>query len=168
VVQPSYKIYRHDWSRSVKTTDLPPLVALILSIGMGVQQNAMAVDQDLTPDLETRAFYVWYIQLQSRLGYPLLDKNISRYVAQRTVDRLRDSYRHDRLPGDVDYFTKVQDYDDRDWASHIKTYPETLLGDVAVVPVTLGFKEPSSIIVFLRKQAKGWKIFKVDDTRDNT
>lgn len=149
----------------MKKSALLTVMTLILITGMGVQGNGMALDREAAPKVEIREFYTWYIQLQSHLIYPLLDKGISKYVAQNTIDKLREAYRHDRLPGDVDYFTKVQDYDDRDWASHIKIYPETLFGDVAVVPVALGSRDKSNVAVFLQKQTDGWKIIKVDDTR---
>lgn len=41
-----------------------------------------------------------------------------------------------------------------------------MLGDLAVVPVTLGSAQQGSVVVFLRWEDRGWKITKVDDTRD--
>ncbi|CAE6901762.1 hypothetical protein R69608_02968 [Paraburkholderia nemoris] len=76
------------------------------------------------------------------------------------------SYRHNRRPGDSDYFTKVQDYAEQDWSNNIATHQAIMLGDAAVVPVTFGSKDKISVLVFLRKQGDGWKITKVDDTLD--
>ncbi|MFM0281510.1 hypothetical protein P0D75_26205 [Paraburkholderia sediminicola] len=88
-------------------------------------------------------------------GYPLLDNGIYVYVTKATVDGLRSAYRHNRLPGDSDYFTKVQDYDEQDWSNNIETHQAIMLGDVAVVPVTFGSKDKISVLVFLRKQGDG-------------
>lgn len=69
-------------------------------------------------------------------------------------------------PGDSDYLTKVQDYDEQDWSGNIATCRTIMLGDVAVIPVTFGSKDKISVSVFLRKQGGNWKITKVDDTLD--
>jgi len=137
---------------------------LLLVGGMLLQHAAFA--ENATPDASTKAFYTWYIKLQSNEVYPLLDKGIYTYVSKLTADKLRDAYRHNRLPGDSDYFTRVQDYDERDWANNIATRPAVMLGDVAVVPVTFGSKDRISVLVFLRKLGDGWKIIKVDDMLD--
>ncbi|CAE6843628.1 DUF3828 domain-containing protein [Paraburkholderia domus] len=137
---------------------------LLLAGGLLFQQGAFA--ESAAPDASTKAFYAWYIKLESKDTYPLLDKGIYARVTKVTVDRLRSAYRHNRLPGDSDYFTKVQDYDEHDWSNNIATHQAIMLGDVAVVPVTLGSKDKISVLVFLRKQGDGWKITKVDDTLD--
>jgi Protein of unknown function (DUF3828) len=143
-------------------------VSVLLLVGGMLFQHA-AFAENATPDARTKAFYTWYIKLQSKDGievYPLLDKGIYAYVAKATVDKLRDAYRHSRLPGDGDYFTKVQDYDERDWANNIVTRPPLMLSDLAIVPVTFGSKDHLSVLVFLRKQGGAWKITKVEDTLD--
>ena len=137
---------------------------LLLVGGLLFQQGAFA--GSATPDASTKAFYAWYIKLESKHTYPLLNKGIYVYVTKATVDRLRSDYRHNRLPGDSDYFTKVQDYDEQDWANNIATHRPLMLGDVAVVPVTFGSKDKINVLVFLRKQGDNWKITKVDDTLD--
>ncbi|MFM0738808.1 DUF3828 domain-containing protein [Paraburkholderia xenovorans] len=128
------------------------------------QHQAFAASS--TPEASTKAFYSWYIKLQSNETYPLLDKDIYLYVTRSTVDKLRSAYRHNKLPGDSDYFMKVQDYDEQDWSRSIATREPILLGDIAVVPVTFGSKDKVSVLVFLRKQGDRWKITKVDDTLD--
>ena len=70
------------------------------------------------------------------------------------------------MPGDADYFTKVQDYDEKDWAEHTVARAPILLEGVAVVPVTFGAKDKVSVLVFLRKLDDGWKITKVEATLD--
>jgi hypothetical protein len=113
------------------------------------------------------AFYRWYIARQSQARFPLMDAHIYDYVAKGTADRLRSAYEQDRLPGDSDYFTKVQDYDDRDWAAHIVAQPARQVGDVSIVPVTFGSTEKNSVLVFLRCERGRWKIVKVDDLLDD-
>ncbi|GGA10754.1 DUF3828 domain-containing protein [Dyella caseinilytica] len=141
------------------------VVSLLVFICTFVAQAASAQNES-TPESDIRAFYSWYIQLESQLKYPLLDNNIYTYVEKRTVDALRNDYRRSKLPGNADYFTKVQDFDEKDWASNIAPHPAIMLKDVAVVPVTFGSSDKVSILVFLRKQGENWKIMKVEDTQD--
>jgi len=117
------------------------------------------------PEGVAKAFYAWYIGKDAAGVYPLLDQGIGDYVAAATVDGLRAAYRRNELPGDADYFLKVQDYDEADWGAHIETHPAVLLGDVALVPVSFGSVQRVSVVVFLRKDGTRWKIVKVDDTR---
>ncbi|ASL42164.1 hypothetical protein bAD24_I01650 [Burkholderia sp. AD24] len=140
-------------------------VSVVLLVSAMIFQHSAFADTS-TPGDSTKAFYTWYIKVQSGAKYPLLDKGISSYVMKATAGKLRDDYRHNRLPGDGDYFTKVQDYDDKDWLSNIETQPTLMLGDVAVVPVTFGSTDKVSVLVFLRKQGSAWKVVKVDDTLD--
>lgn len=140
-------------------------VSVLLLVGGSLFQQGAFADS-ATPDASTKAFYAWYIKLESKDTYPLLDKGIYVYVTKSTVDKLRSAYRHNQLPGDADYFTKVQDYDEQDWSKNIATHQTIMLDDVAVVPVTFGSKDKISVLVFLRKQGDGWKITKVDDTLD--
>ena len=144
---------------------LLPLV-LVLAVVTGAFSHSYAFAHDRNAPDDVKAFYSWYIGKQSGAALPLLDKNIYGYVNKETVDRLRTAYRHDRLPGGSDYFTKVQDYDEHDWLANIVVATPVTLGDVTIVPVTFGSKDKVSVIVFLRKQGDAWKIVKVDDTRD--
>jgi hypothetical protein len=139
--------------------------SLLALICMVVAQVAFARN-DSTPESDARAFYSWYIQLASQLKYPLLDSKIYTYVEKRTVDALRNDYHHGNLPGDADYFTKAQDFDEKDWLNNIALHPTIMLEDVAVVPVTFGSSDKVSVLVFLRKQDENWKIMKVEDTQD--
>ena len=67
------------------------------------------------PEGVAKAFYAWYIGKDAAGVYPLLDQGIGDYVAAATVDGLRAAYRRNELPGDADYFLKVQDYDEADF-----------------------------------------------------
>jgi hypothetical protein len=150
----------------MRTGRLLFLYAVLLAAGLFYLQPATS--RDLTqPEATTKSFYLWYIHLQSKLIYPLLDDGIYKYVARETVRRLRDDYHHSRLPGDTDYFMKVQDYDEDDWASHIAIHAPLMLGDLVIVPVTFGSKDKVSVLVFLRKQDDTWKITRVEDTLDH-
>lgn len=129
---------------------------------------AKAQAQAATAEASAKSFYAWYIGRESESrGFPLLDKEIYRYVAKPTVDFLRAQYRANKFAGDSDPFTKVQDYDEKDWAAHIEARPALMFGDTAVVPVALGHDTPAPlqrVLVFMRKEADGrWKIVKVDD-----
>ncbi|CAG4921127.1 DUF3828 domain-containing protein [Paraburkholderia gardini] len=135
---------------------------LLLVSGLLCQHAALA--DSATPESTTRAFYAWYIKLQSDDSYPLLNNGIYTYVSKATVDALRSAWRHDRLPGDSDYFTKVQDCDEQDGSAHIATHRAVVRRDVAVVCVTFGSKDKTSVLVSLRKQGGTWRIIKVDDT----
>lgn len=142
------------------------LAWVVLAVGMLGAHAATAQGKAATPEANTKAFYAWYIKLQAKSVYPLTDSGIYNYVSKDTVDRLREAYRRNELPGDADYFTKVQDYDEKDWSEHTVARAPILLEDVAVVPVTFGSKDKISVLVFLRKLGDGWKITKVEDTQD--
>jgi hypothetical protein len=132
----------------------------LLSLQAGAQENTT------TPDASVTVFYKWFFKNDNDRTYPLREPAIYDYVAKRTVERLRDDYSRGGPPQGVDYFLKVQDYDPQDWANHIDTHAATLLGDVAVVPVTFGSRNKISVLVFLRKQEGRWKVTKIDDTLD--
>ncbi|TDN63566.1 DUF3828 domain-containing protein [Paraburkholderia sp. BL10I2N1] len=143
------------------------IAALVLIFGVVSQPVAMAQEQQVTPEASVRAFYTWFIKRDSEdRGYPLMDKEIYRYVSKATVDLLRTEYKQNKFAEGAEYFTNVQDYDEQDWIAHIATRPAIMLDDVAVVAVTFGSTDKKTIIAFLRKQDGVWKITKIDDTRD--
>lgn len=150
----------------MKRSLLLALAALAIFLGTSVGQPAKANGASGDAQVRVKAFYSWYIKLGASLAYPLLDKKIFDFVARDTVDRLRSDYEHDRLPGDSDYFLKVQDEDDQDWLAHIATQPAVALGDVTVIPVTFGSTDKVSVLVFMKKIDGAWKITKVEDTAD--
>jgi hypothetical protein len=58
------------------------------------QQAAMAANQAGTPEATAKAFYTWFIpRLAADRGYPLMDKEIYKYVSKPTVDLLRSEYK---------------------------------------------------------------------------
>ncbi|WP_205744407.1 DUF3828 domain-containing protein [Dyella sp. M7H15-1] len=116
---------------------------------LGVR-GAVAQDNS-TPEVITKAFYSWYIRIDSQGKFPLLDDRIFLYVEKKTINALRGDYRRGTLPGDGDYFTKVQDYDEKDWENSMAVHPAIMLEGVAVVPITFGSNEKVSVLVFLRK-----------------
>ncbi|WNC90638.1 DUF3828 domain-containing protein [Paraburkholderia sp. FT54] len=143
-------------------------VAVSMLLGVLFHPLAMAHGEPATPEASATAFYAWYIKRDSEnRGFPLLDKKIYRYVAKPTVDFLRAEYKANKFAGGSDPFTKVQDYDEKDWAAHIEARPALIFGDTAVVPVVLGRDTKATlqtVLVFMRKQPDGqWKVSKVDD-----
>ncbi|CAJ0741826.1 hypothetical protein R16034_02839 [Ralstonia edaphis] len=113
--------------------------------------------------LQAKQFYVWYINKQVNQVFPLLDREIGRYVDASTVESLRRDYRRDQLPGGADYFLKAQDYDERDWLAHIKPGRPLTFSEAVVVPVSFGSRSEVTVLVFFTKRHDGWKIIKVDD-----
>jgi hypothetical protein len=150
----------------MKRLPILAITALVLAFGMLIGQPARAGGAADEAQARVKAFYAWYIPRNGNPGYPLLDKKIFDFVAKGTVDRLRNDYAHGRLPGDGDYFLKVQDEDDRDWLAHIATQPAVALGGVTVIPVTFGSTDKVSVLVFVRKIGGAWKITRVEDTAD--
>jgi hypothetical protein len=127
---------------------------------------AFSAEPEDTPERQVSAFYSWFMKHDSDTTYPLREPAIVQYVAKGTVARLKDEYARSGPPGDVDYFLKVQDYDTKDWITHIATHHAIDLNGVTVVPVTFGSRDQVSVLVFLRKIDGRWKITKVDDTWD--
>lgn len=146
---------------------LVAVLAIPLCVTFQPMAQAQTQTDQATPEASVTAFYTWYFKRDEK-GYPLLDNAIFRYMSKGTVDRLRYEYRHHSLPDGHDYFTKVQDYDEKDWAAHIAPRQAIMFDDVALVPVTLGEGEDSIKLnlVFLRKVDGVWKITKIDDTQD--
>lgn len=97
---------------------------------------------------------------------PLMNKEVFGYVAKDTIVVLRSDYKKHKFAERAEYFTDVQDYDEKDWLDHIAVHPAVMLDDVAVVPVTFGSNDKKTVVTFLRKIDGTWKITKVDDTRD--
>lgn len=153
-----------DTTTKEKIKTILPTLALTLILPALFCQTAIAAEAAAKPEVMVSGFYGWYIKKQTDQVFPLLDPEISKYVADPTIRRLRSDYKRNALPGDADYFTKVQDYDDKDWLQHIRTPNPIALGAVTVVPVTFGSKDHVSVLVFLQRHGAGWRIIKVDDT----
>lgn len=138
------------------------MVCFALALALGVIQPVTAATPN-TPEGTVRAFYTWYLQREGG-PYQLTDNAIYRYVAKPTIDTLRDDFRHKRLPGGSDYFTRVQDLDTKVWLNHMVLHPTQMLDGVAVIAVTFGAKEKQNLVVFVQEQQGLWKIIKVEDT----
>ncbi|MCX4165328.1 MULTISPECIES: DUF3828 domain-containing protein [Paraburkholderia] len=131
------------------------------------QTQAFAQVNASTPEATARAFYSWYIPRLAKDGnYPLMDKEIYHYVNKGTVDLLRFDYKKNKFADRAEYFTKSQDFDEKDWLANMTLHPAITLDDVVIVPVTFGSKEKNTVVVFLRKIDGVWKITKVDDLVD--
>jgi hypothetical protein len=142
------------------------LIAAVFIFAGPFSLQANAQENTTAPTASATAFYTWFFKHDNDQTYPLREQAIYSYVAKGTVERLKSEYTHGGPPQGVDYFLKVQDYDPNDWTKNIATHPTVMLGDVAVVPVTFGSKDKTSVLVFLRKQDGRWKITKVDNTWD--
>ena len=143
--------------------------ALFIVVGLAFFKLAAAesMTQPSTPEATVKAFYGWFIKRDTEnRGYALMDEEILQYVSKKIVDTLRTQYEHNELPGDSEYFTNVQDFDETDWTRHTAVRPAVMLDDVALVPITFGSIEKKTNVVFLRKIDGSWKITKVVDTRD--
>jgi Protein of unknown function (DUF3828) len=143
------------------------LAVVVLFLGLAVNQVSMA-EQQAMPEATVKNFYTWFIKhLSEDKVYPLMDKDIYRYVAPSTVDVLRSDYKENRFAERAEYFTNVQDFDEKDWTDHMHIQPAIMLDDVALVVVTFGSASTRKInVVFLRKIDGVWKITKVTDTAD--
>jgi hypothetical protein len=78
------------------------------------------------------------------------------HIAYSALLYLRDDYRNNRLPGESNYFTKVQDYDENEWLHHMVLHPTIVPGEVAVIPVTFGAKEKNGCDCLCEK--RGWTL----------
>lgn len=74
---------------------------------------------------------------------------------------MRSDYGNNKLD-DVDYFTKVQDFDPKDWESHTVIARPVITGDVAKSVVTFGSSDKVTVLVSLKREAGTWKIFNVE------
>ncbi|GFZ86338.1 DUF3828 domain-containing protein [Dyella caseinilytica] len=143
-------------------------IGLVLLLICTLHPSAAAAQDYATPEADVKAFYPWYIKQVDQLKDVLFDDHIYIYVEKTTVDALRDDAKHDKLPGDSDYFMKVQDVDPPDWNSHTVIRPAVMLDDVAVILATFGIAgTKSNLVIFLRKHGDTWKIMKVEDTQDH-
>jgi hypothetical protein len=143
------------------------LTVVMMFLGLTIPQVGIA-EQRATPEATVANFYTWFIKhLSEDKVYPLMDKEVFRYVAPATVDVLRSDYKANRFAEGAEYFTNAQDFDEKDWTAHMSIRPAMMLDDVALVAATFGTGSTRQTnVVFLRKFDGVWKITKVVDTRD--
>jgi Protein of unknown function (DUF3828) len=138
--------------------------AMIVSVAFSWGANER---QQNTPEATVKTFYTWFLNRDAENhGYPLMDNTVLRYVAKDTVGLLRTRYKQNYFAERAEYFTNVQDFDEKDWLAHMSVRPALMLGDVALVAITLGSTETKTNVAFLRNFDGIWKITKVVDTRD--
>jgi len=143
------------------------IATLLLAFNNISYAGSTTHDGQITPETQVKDFYAWFIpHLAADRDYPVMNAEINRHVAKATVDFLRKQYKANNLAEDAEYFTKAQDFDEKDWAAHIAVHPAVMLDKVALVPVTFGSKDKQTNIVFLRQENGTWKITKVVDTLD--
>ncbi|MGF6733718.1 hypothetical protein OKW50_005863 [Paraburkholderia youngii] len=107
-----------------------------LAVALALEPGAATAATPDSPETTVKTFYTWYLQ-QAGSVYQLTDSHIYNHVAKPTVDNLRDDYRHKRLPGGADYFTRVQDIDPQIWLKTMTLHPAIALGGTVVIPVDL-------------------------------
>ena len=137
------------------------LIAFFFLINISFAHGA-----ESSPGELVKEFYQWYLPYESDSNTPIRDSVIYKYVSRCTVKRLRIDLERGTLPGGVDYFTKVHDYDVDDWVENITIHENIKMNEYSyVVPVTLGLKNKKDIIVFVSYEDNSLYITKIDDTR---
>lgn len=116
------------------------------------------------PEDFVRDFYVWFINADKPDRVAEMDNDIYKYVAKPTADRVRADITRGSQPGNVDYFTKVQDYNPDEWKANTTIHHAVPLNNgVTIVPATFGKDEKIDIIVFLKEVQGHWEIIKAED-----
>ncbi|WP_050568510.1 DUF3828 domain-containing protein [Dickeya chrysanthemi] len=107
------------------------------------------------------AFYQWYIGqiMQDKLPIQDNDPTLEKYVARDTVKALRTS----KVSMDVDFFLRVQDFDDEDWRQNISI--ESTDADPVCVNLymVLGKKSPKRLVSCYVQENSAWKLRSVTD-----
>lgn len=111
---------------------------------------------EVTATQQAETFYHWYIQQSADMKNPLADPYLSKYVESKTYRALMKAYQADEV--DVDYFLKVQDFDDKDWLSHISADRE--IADPICTNVYMSFGQASKkhVVSCFVKEKGFWRI----------
>lgn len=116
---------------------------------------------EITVQQQAVKFYNWYIQQAADLKNPLASPNLSRYVEINTYSSLMKAYKADEI--DVDYFTKVQNFDDKDWLQNISA-DKVIIDPVCTnVYMTFGQADKKHVSTCFVKEKGEWKIRSVTD-----
>jgi hypothetical protein len=116
------------------------------------------------PEYRVQQFYSWYLKKEDTQAFSVLDPKIYNFVCKGTVEKLRADYEHDKLE-DVDYFTKVQDFDPKDWEANTVIAKAVITGSVASTSATFGSSDKVKVLVTLKQEAGVWKILKVESAQ---
>jgi len=105
---------------------------------------------------QATTFYTWYISQISEMKNPLADPLLKKYVTPESFKSLMHAYSANEI--NVDYFTQVQDFDDKDWLAHIKV--EQVIADPICTNVylSLGSINPTRIVDCFVKNEGQWQI----------
>ncbi|NPE58291.1 DUF3828 domain-containing protein [Dickeya dadantii] len=107
------------------------------------------------------AFYQWYIGQIIQDKHPIQDNDpaLEKYVARDTVKALRTS----KVSMDVDFFLRVQDFDDEDWRQNISI--ESTDADPICVNLymVLGKRSPKRLVSCYVQENGVWKLRSVTD-----
>ncbi|MDR2212630.1 MAG: YbjP/YqhG family protein [Pseudomonadales bacterium] len=150
------------------------VIALALLPTLGIAQAS-------TPQGVVKAFYTWYIPYgmeendPSKNDWPIADDKIFEFVDPLAVKQIRASYAAcgDEVCGlDADYFTRAQDWDEKDWLKHMTISKPLYSGNKAIVTIQLGSSYAlrkgarNHLIVILKKNGEKWLITNVADAND--
>ncbi|MDR2153896.1 MAG: YbjP/YqhG family protein [Burkholderiaceae bacterium] len=135
--------------------------------------------QTSTPESTVRSFYTWYIPYGmeddlSKNNWPIADDKMFEFVDPLAVKQIRAAY---DACGDedcmgADYFTKAQDWDEKDWLKYMTISKPLYSGNKAIVTIQLGSSYAlkkgarNHLIVILKKNRKKWLITDVADAND--
>jgi hypothetical protein len=138
------------------------IALLVCFIFVGFYQGVAGAEQAQgTAEDTVSRFYAWYLDKEDSQAFPVLDSKIYDYVCKSTIQRLRADYKSNKL-ADVDYFTKVQDFDPGDWKSHTAIAKAVISNGIARVPVIFGSSDRVKVLVYLKQQNDVWRIIKVE------
>ncbi|MFS2221182.1 DUF3828 domain-containing protein [Pantoea sp. B65] len=138
------------------------LPGFLILVALSLPARANAALQK--PEDFVRQFYDWYITADKGNNPAEMSDEIYKYVAKSTTDRVRADIKRGSLPGDVAYFTKVQDYDPDEWKTTTIIHPALALSNgITLVTASFGKQDKTDIVLFLKLEHGGWKIIKVDD-----
>lgn len=141
------------------------ILSLLCVLFLVVSHRGFATEQtQRTPESTVQQFYFWYLQKEDTQAFPVLDAKIFDFVCKATVDKLRSDYKNNKLD-DVDYFTKVQDFDPKDWEANTVVAKPVITNNVAMTSVTFGSSDKVTVQVSLKQQGGVWKISKVDSAQ---
>ena len=111
-----------------------------------------------------RNFYKWYLRESlSVRKHPVFDDAIFKYVCRDTVKRVRLDY--ERAVGDVDYYFKGQDVDEKLLENLIVDKSIVVNNNLSLVSMSTSFRKEyvPSVVVYVETRKDGMCISKVEE-----
>ena len=138
------------------------LVCMLLLASLFQASPQFAQAQDVKSFV--RNFYSWYIKQSLPLhGNPVFDDAIFKYVCRDTVKRVRLDY--ERAVGDVDYYFKGQDVDEKLLENLIVDKSIVVNNNLSLVSMSTSFRKEyvPSVVVYVETRKDGMCISKVEE-----